>query len=76
MALRKLKELLLGYTTVDSIEYLSGESRMVDITVEPSHEFLAKCNTSWLRTHNCIIDDPHTEAEAIAAISKIGRAHV
>ena len=69
MALRKLKELLLGYTTVDSIEYLSGESRMVDITVEPSHEFLAKCNTSWLRTHNCIIDDPHTESEAIAAIS-------
>ena len=50
MALRKLKELLLGYTTVDSIEYLSGESRMVDITVEPSHEFLAKCNSSWLRT--------------------------
>ena len=67
MALQRLKELFLGYKTVDSLELVSGDIEMVDITVEPSHEFLIQCNSSWLRTHNCIIDDPHTESEALAA---------
>ena len=73
MALRKLKEWFFGYKVVDSLEYIEGDTHMVDITVEPSHEFLVQCGNSWLRTHNCIVDDPHTEAEALA---EIGRAHV
>jgi predicted phage terminase large subunit-like protein len=72
MALRKLKEWFFGYKVVDSLEYIEGDTHMVDITVEPSHEFLVQCGNSWLRTHNCIVDDPHTEAEALAAISNPG----
>jgi len=69
MAIRKLKEWFFGYKTIDSLERIEGVSRMVDITVEPSHEFLVRCNSSWLRTHNCIIDDPHSEQEAVLAES-------
>ena len=72
MALHRLKELLFGYKTVDSVEIFHGDFPMVDITVEPSHEFLVKCGSSWLRTHNCIIDDPHSEAEALSAMTNPG----
>jgi len=36
---------------------------MYDITVRPDHEFLVKSGTNWLRTHNCIIDDPLSEQD-------------
>lgn len=68
MALRRLKEWLLGYKTVDTLETVEEYIELVDITVEPSHEFLVKCNNSWLRTHNCIIDDPISEQEALAGM--------
>jgi predicted phage terminase large subunit-like protein len=76
VALRKLKRWLsanlLGRVRVDTLDREYQPVPMVDITVEPSHEFLVKSGNSWLRTHNCIIDDPHTEAEALAAILNPG----
>lgn len=58
---------LLGWVKVRSLEEIQGAIRMWDITVEPNHEFLVKAGSSWLRTHNCIIDDPHSESEALQA---------
>lgn len=48
---------------VSSVDKECISTDMVDITVEPSHEFLVMCNGYWLRTHNCIIDDPISEQE-------------
>ena len=53
-----------------SLEVSSGEFEMYDITVEPSHEFLVKSGTSWLRTHNCI-DDPHNEQDILSGNTAI-----
>lgn len=76
MALHKLKRWLtanlLGWVRVDTLDREYRPVPMVDITVEPSHEFLIKSGNSWLRTHNCVIDDPHTEQEALAAILNPG----
>jgi predicted phage terminase large subunit-like protein len=60
---------LFGYLKVNKLEISNKPTDMVDITVEPSHEFLVKCGGNWIRTHNCIIDDPHSEQDAIQAIS-------
>ena len=54
-----------GYVRVRSVERLSGHFPMVDITVEPSHEFLIQDGFSWMRTHNCVIDDPFSEQDII-----------
>lgn len=69
LALRRLKELLFGYKTVESVALVNETVDMVDITVEPSHEFLVKCGSSWMRTHNCIIDDPISEQDAITGMN-------
>ena len=69
MALRRLAEGLLGYKTVTHLETVSAPLDTIDITVEPSHEFLVECDGAWLRTHNCILDDVHSEQEAIVAES-------
>ena len=57
---------------VTQLECVNDALDMIDITVEPSHEFYIKCIDDTIITHNCIVDDPHTEAEALAAISNPG----
>ena len=75
MALRRIKSWFtssfLGWQEVYSVVNAEGPVDLYDITVEPSHEFLVKSNNSWLRTHNCIIDDPHSEQEAKTGNAKI-----
>ncbi len=56
---------LFGRVKVRSIEPVEGPIPMIDITVEPSHEFLIQSGTNWVRTHNCIIDDPHNEQDIL-----------
>jgi predicted phage terminase large subunit-like protein len=55
------------YTQITSLEVIEESIPMLDITVEPQHEFLVRCIDDLIITHNCIVDDPHTEAEALAA---------
>lgn len=61
-----------GWVRVRALSPVQGPIRMWDITVEPGHEFLVRHDRSWLRTHNCVIDDPHTEAEALSAVFNPG----
>jgi len=55
---------LLGWVKVRSLEEVTQTTPMWDITVEPNHVFYTKVGSSWVETHNCIIDDPHSEQEA------------
>lgn len=53
----------LGYCTVRTVQRVPAAGPLYDITVEPSHEFVVKSGSNWLRTHNCIIDDPLSEQD-------------
>jgi len=53
----------LGYCTVRSVQPTPVMELLYDITVEPSHEFVVKSSQNWLRTHNCIVDDPLSEQD-------------
>lgn len=54
---------VIGYCTVRTVQRAPCIEPLYDITVEPSHEFLVKDGANWLRTHNCIVDDPHSEQD-------------
>lgn len=60
MALRRLYDWLtsnvLGWVTVRSVECRKGDIELVDITVDPAHEFFAQCGSAWVRSHNCVDD--------------------
>ena len=57
---------LLGWVRVRSVEHRSEPQTMVDLTVRPSHEYSVLVGGYRVRSHNCIIDDPHSEADALS----------
>ena len=73
MALQGLKNWLtsnlMGYIRVKDIAVCEKEKQMVDITVEPSHEFTVFAGDVRIRSHNCLVDDPHSEADAMSQTS-------
>ena len=62
---------LLGYVRVRHIKVSHGTFPMVDITVAPDHEFFVRAGSSWLWTHNCIIDDPFSEQDILTGTDNI-----
>lgn len=56
----------LGWVRVRSAAVECGPVEMVDITVEPDHEFSIFTTFGTLRTHNCILDDVHSEADSFS----------
>lgn len=58
---------LLGWVRVRSVKHRADPQVMVDLTVEPSHEYSVLVNACRVRSHNCVIDDPHSEADALSA---------
>lgn len=58
---------ILGHTLVRSVRPVAEEVTLVDVTVEGTHEFYVQCETSMLRTHNCLIADDLVSENAMMA---------
>lgn len=57
---------MLGWVRVRYMHVRWRQERMVDLTVEPSHEYTVLHRLCRIRSHNCILDDPHSEADALS----------